>query len=207
MDYQFWLECSLDYLGVQRVKLRVLSVLRKHSITESHPQPAWCVVFLSFFFKRFITYVCPHLFTCLCTPPATAGVGGSTQVPTEVRDQRALVLSLGTASCELSHMLAGTDLPFAVRATSTLDQRSLQPQLWSFVNFVALQRLQGQTPPTGKWKLSKLSLLDAYVSSFTMLCSAGCDGAARCSRLNDPFHSPYPPTPAQAILNASSPAG
>lgn len=72
-----WLECSLDYLGVQRDKLRVLSVLRKHSITESHPQLAWCVVFLSFFFKRFITYVCPHLFTCLCAPPATAGGGGA----------------------------------------------------------------------------------------------------------------------------------
>lgn len=46
-------------------------------------------------------------------------------MPTEVRDQRALVLSLGTASCELSHILAGTDLPFSVRATSALDHRHL----------------------------------------------------------------------------------
>lgn len=90
-------------------------------------------------------------------------------------------------------MLAGTDLPFSVRATSAFDQRSLQPQLRSFVNFVALQRLRGQTPPTGKWKLSKPPLLDAYASSFTMLCSVGSEGAARCSRLNYPLHSPHSP--------------
>lgn len=71
MDHQVWLEYSLDYLGVQRVKLRVPSVLSKHTPNLPGVQK----VFLSFFFKRFITYVCPHLFTCLCAPPATAGGG------------------------------------------------------------------------------------------------------------------------------------
>lgn len=84
-------------------------------------------VFLSFFFKKiYYIRVSTFVYVFMCTTSNCGwGEGWSTQVPTDARGQRALILFLGIGSDKLSHMLAGTDLPFSVGATSALDHRDL----------------------------------------------------------------------------------
>lgn len=57
MDHQVWLEYSLDYLGVQRVKLK-----GSECVKQAHPQPAWCAesIFV-FLFLKDLLHTCVHI--------------------------------------------------------------------------------------------------------------------------------------------------